>query len=749
MKTQRSVLLGTVATIALGVSFGAMAQQSAGSGVEEIVVTAQRRTEALETVPMAITVVSPQAVAKAGVNSFMELGRLAVGAQMNYAGSVPTVAIHGITTAVSGYNVEPNVAIYLDGFYSPGTASISGDLTNLDSIQVLKGPQGTLYGRNATGGAILINTRGPSKEFMGNFDASYGRFNENIFNGFVSGPISDRIRFSISAHSRRSDGWIRLASPTTVGATAGNASPINVGTVGTKLEADVSDNLTALAAFNYTYSADYSANNFAVFGHINPLAEPAPPLRATVYGTVANNRSNKFFFIKYEPTLTLTYKSSIGTLTSHTGYATLATKNFVEFDGTRLDISNTAIRYTQNTFQQALDYNITAIDKLDLLVGGLYYRDVMTSPPGSGASSFGAGYKLSTFTLWKQVSEAFAAYVDGTYHITDQLSLTAGGRFNHDKRAMQNFEILNAAGAFLTGPISSQKSWNKFTPRVNVRYELAPRTDVYASWTRGFRSGAFNASGPGKAGVPFPPVNPENIDAFEVGFKTAQSMVRYTSSAFYYNYTGYQVNTTIPDPYCTVAPCGIIATLANAPGAKVYGWDNEVSVNPTESITLHAGVSLLHARFKPYHNATGTGVNATNTLNVSGQTQDWTGLRLPRAPDVSGNAGFDYEVPISSGTLLFTGNVNFTTSFPVSTPATFGPLAPAGLQNVERFVQTTYALVSGQVKWTAPSEAYYVSIYGTNLTNQNYRLSYNGSAFGDYSVKGEPISYGVKVGMKF
>jgi iron complex outermembrane receptor protein len=237
------------------------------------------------------------------------------------------------------------------------------------------------------------------------------------------------------------------------------------------------------------------------------------------------------------------------------------------------------------------------------------------------------------------------------------------------------------------------------------------------------------------------------VTAYELGFKTAQSWVRFQSAVYYYDYKNLQVSLVVPIPGC--ATCGAALLLQNAPKAKIYGWDNEVTLTPVEHLTLHAGVTWLHGRYGSFPNATGTGVNATNTLNVTNQTQDWTHKRLVRAPDFSGNASIDYEIPLSYGSLMLSGSMNFTSSFPISNASLYGPLAPPELREKQRLVQDSYAIFNASARWTSPGDRYSVMVYGNNLTNKSYRMSYNASAFGDYSAKAEPITYGVKLGVKF
>ena len=719
---------------------------------DEIVVTAQRRAEALENVPMAITVITGATLDHAGVVSFQDLGAVTAGAQVNFAGAFTQPSIRGVTTLTNGNNIENNVAVYVDGFYEPNPLIINADLPNLGSIEVLKGPQGTLYGRNATGGAILINTLEPSHTYTGRAQISYGRFDDKRASAYVSGPLSSSVRLGVAAYYRQTASYIRLIDPVVIGRTTAPATPIRQASIRAKLEADLSSSLTATLGYNFTHVDDARTNIFSTFDHV-PAAFPQPPLRPTVLGTAAYNYQTSSPNTNHQGTLKLAWKTGSGTLTSYTGYEIgKSTLNF-DGDGTYADLSSTVIDFKQRTFQQALDYAVKPVANLDLLIGGLYYNDKLVPGPAA-ISVFVANRRLLIQNIASQRTRAWAVYADATYHVTDALSLDIGGRYSSERKMVDINSLsfaANPAGTPAAGfPVHREATFSKFTPRASIRYEIAPRTNIYASYSQGFRSGAFSLSPPAVLSE-YKAVRPETINAFEVGFKTARRMVRFDIAGFYYDYKDLQVNSIARSPLCPPLPtqCGLILTLfQNAQKAEVYGMDAQVSATPVTNLNVRAGVSLLHARYKIFPNATGTGLNAATNLNATSQLQDWAGQQTARAPNFSGNFGFDYNIPMRDGGLLFAGNVNFTDSYVVNNPSLFGPLAGA-LANQQRYRQSGYALVNASVTWTDPSGHYYIGAYGRNLTNKKYRITYTGNANGDYGSPAEPATYGVRAGFQF
>lgn len=750
----RSSLLALSAAGAFAVPFVARAEQPSGAPRAaaadgrggDIVVTAQRRSELLENVPMAVQVVSGDAVANSGVTNFMELDKIAVGAKMAFNGSVPTVAVRGITSALSAYNAEPNVAVYVDGFYDSQPLTIAADLSNIENIQILKGPQGTLYGRNATGGAMLITTLGPSDVMKAQFDVSYERFERVTANGYIAGPIAEGIRFSVSGHYRQGDLSLRLADRNVIGGIAGPAGTFKHANLRAKLEIDLSETLTATLGYSHSYVNDPRANFFSVYDHVLPAPfYPAPPLRPIEFGVVAyrfpqfqGGKSDQF-------SLKLEWETGIGTLSSFTGYTDRYVGVNVDFGGTFVPIFDISNYYDQKTFQQSIDYNIDAIDNLQLNIGGMYYHDQLTQNDNDAVTFNYSGGNLATIVRTSSYSKAWALYADATYQVTDALSINVGGRYSYDRKRA-DFQQNAASGAVITPYIEDTTSWKEFTPRATIRYELAPRTNVYASISRGFRAGVYSQQGPVTiGGVPvYNPADPEKITAYEVGFKTAGSKLRFSAAAFYYDYTNLQVTVTLQRPGLPVS-----SILQNSKGAKVKGFEAEASYNPVPNLTLRAGISVLDAHYTDFSNAVGTGVNATNTLNVTNQPQDLSGQELVRAPDYSGLVGFDWEIPSEVGTFLLTSTLSFTDGYVVSNPSVFGPLAPVELRNKQRLRQTAYELLSAQFRWTDPSDHFSITVFGDNLTNTSYRLSYNAGPFGDYSAKADPRTYGVRLGFRY
>jgi iron complex outermembrane receptor protein len=765
----KALLSGGTAVAALIASSAALAQaapQAAGAeagGIEEIVVTAQRRTERLENVPMAVAALSADALERAQVVNVHELGRLTPGVQIGFAGVSTQPAIRGITSLTNGSGNENNVAIYVDGFYVSDNLTINQDLANLQGIQVLKGPQGTLYGRNATGGAILVRTLDPSEELTGKLEGSYGKFSERKLNGYISAPLSDKVGFIVAGAYRKNDGWIKKSVPGNPNRFQGYANPQNQRAFRAKLKAELSDTLTATAAYNYSFTSDTSGNLFTNFQFV-PAFVTAGGNNACCFGKASGNGKNIAAGKTNQVTLTVEWETGIGTLTSRTGYDKRTIQNDFDFDGSYNQITFSEGSPRFRAFQQSLDYVITGIDNVDLVVGAFYF-DEKTKLENT-SFSFPGGIRARVSTSFRDLrTKAYAAYADLTYKLTDKLAVGIGGRYSRDKKA-QGFRNDNVNPALNILAPNTSFSSSKFTPRATIRYEVADRSNIYATVSRGFRAASYNSAASSTASAILP-IKAETITSYEVGFKTAQRFFRAEVAGFYYDYKNLNTSLTVTNPLNPFAPTLIVG---NAPKAKVKGIEAQVVAMPFERFNITLGAAYIHARYGSFPNAIGNGFNAVTGFNLTSQVQDWTGQQMARAPDFTANLAVDYTVPVADGELRLSGNVKYTDSYVVNNPSlwnrsslacpatattaagTFGGACqqvPANLLNKQRYRQGSFTLVDGEITWFAPDQRYWVGVYGKNLTNKSYKLTFNGNVFGDYATKAPPISYGVKVGYKF
>ncbi|MDQ4420330.1 TonB-dependent receptor [Sphingobium sp. DEHP117] len=768
-----------------------------------IVVTAQRRTEALEDVPMTVTVLTPESLAKANVNNVRDLANVTTGYQLGNGGTVPQPAIRGITTTNAGA-FENNVAVYIDDVYQTLPAALNIDMPNIQNVQVLKGPQGTLYGRNATGGAILISTIDPGKKWTGKVELTYARFDDKRASAFVSGPISDQVGVSLAGYIRRTDGWIKKASRTQPGKFDGRTLGIDQDAIRAKLYFEFSDSFSATAGYAYTHVDDPNANNFTHFENVTVPSAASGGTTPTKLGGAAFDLKSKINVKQNEGFLKLKLETGIGELRSISAYTNTTVDTPFDPDGSYVPAQYFTNKQRDRSWQQTLDYSISAIDNLDLLVGAQYIN-IKTSYPGPatfylGPTSFNPAVEvpLSQYSVFyrdevfNRTKEAWAAYADATFHLGDRLSINAGGRYSEETQDVyvRRTSPLRISPSNPVGLVYDTKAYEaatgtefaskykKFTPRASIRYEIEPRTSVYVSYSKGFRSGEWPSnvptSGGGIVGAPslYRDAKQETVDAYEVGFKHAGSRLRAEVAGFYYDYKNLQVSNTV------VSGTSIFTILQNAPSAEIYGAEASFDYEVVENFNVHAGATWLHARYGKGFIYSGTGVNPAVTgfntnsdplktfKNVS-LAQDISGDQMARAPNFTAVLGADYLIPNGEGGLLMAVNAKYTDSYVVTdpsiwggwvanNPANFGNNASllqntpyANRANQQRARQGSFVMLNASVTWTDPSNTYYARLWGKNLLDEKFLIHYRPTTVDTYSPLGEPLSFGVTAGIRF
>jgi iron complex outermembrane receptor protein len=763
---------------------------------------------------MSVAVLPQQTLSNLGVNSVRDLAAVTTGLQVNNSGSYPQPAIRGITTINAGA-YENNVALFVDGLYQYTAQVLNMDLPNVQNIQVLKGPQGTLYGRNATGGAILIDTIDPGDAWRGNAEVTYGRFDDTRARGYVAGPLSSTIGVSLAGTHRETDGYYKKASRTTPGEFDGHTFGLKQDSLRAKLKADLTGAFRVTLGYNYMRASDPRGVFFTATENVASPYTGANATRPTGLGEVAGD-AFALDLKQHEGSLKLELDTGIGTLRSVTGYTHGKLRTTYDADGTYNAGSYSDSIIHDKTWQESVDFSVNAIDNLDLIVGGNYYHITTRydpdyanvaylAPTGSlPGTPLGDYRKLQEIFFWR-TKEAWAAFVDATFHATDRLSINVGGRYSketQDVAAEKHSFCTVTAGCTVSGALiplggitatpytrasSAQGSrYKKFTPRVSIRYELAPRTNIYASYSQGFRAGEWNSVPPIDGNIALwktlGQIGQESVDAFEIGFKTANSRMRFDVAGFYYDYNDLQLSYTTFVPPTNTA----VVSLQSVPKAKVYGIEASLDYEVVENFNVRAGATWLHARYGDGAifvgssvNKAGTGYNTNSDPlkvlpNQSAVAMDISGMQMARAPDFTAFLGFDYLIPQGDGGIRIAANAKYTDSYVVTNPSIWGgePLAAynarkalnpnampdngvmlagtafADRSNDQRARQGGYVLVNASISWADPTDHYYVRLWGNNLTDRTYRVHYNPSSQ-TYSPIGEPRTYGVTLGYKF
>jgi len=736
-------------------------QALAQSGAEEedapIIVTAQRREEAQVDVPITITTISSDAMATANVSGLGDIVKVTPALRFDSTGGgFVQPSIRGIGTAVTTSGGGANVGIYIDGFYSPNPLSADFDLLSVDSIQVLKGPQGTLFGRNTTGGAILVQTREPSTEATsGEAKFRYGRYNQAEAQGLLNYVISDSVALGIEGQYRRGDGWQHDIS------TGNRIGDYENWGMRVGLKADLSDSVNVLLRWTHSQNDDprgvvQNTLNTSDFGLGAPFGG-VPGTFTTKKNEIASGTIPEWFKSNSD-ILQATLKADLGfaDFTSLSQYRNENVDQSIDIDYSGLDIFQLGLPNINRTYSQEFLLNSKPGGQLQWTAGLFYFQnsdgyithiDNAGSTPAKRIRLGGSG----------TVVKSYAAFVDATYEITPQLFVTAGVRYAKDKISDAFFNTAFLApqltlpngtkvpapngriyiSDFQPAAVDFAKK-NKITPRFVLRYKPNEDTSIYASYTKGYKAAIMDVGGTCQ-NAPFVCnlVKPETIDAFELGAKYDAGGLSLEASAFYYDYKDLQIS---------LYRAGT-AEILNAASSEIYGLEGQMNYRVTPAFRLSAGASYVHARYKKFDNApmyvrcstldaATQGVCAANGLTFLVLGQNLKNSTMQRTPEFTGFLGARYEADVAGGQLALSGNLYYTSSF------YFGP---SGIQ----FKQGAYETLSLRAEWTDPSENYSIALYGDNVTNSRFINQATFSNFGIGSTWNEPVTYGIELGFKF
>jgi iron complex outermembrane receptor protein len=658
------------------------------------------------------TSLSGKNLTDAGVSSIVGLAQATTGLRLDYSGPYVQPTIRGVGSPLVGPGLNSNIAIYVDGFYVPNPLGSDFQLMSVQGVQILKGPQGTLFGRNATGGAILINTLEPSFEPTVTARVSYSSFDKLNLSGYASTGISDTLAFDVTAFYERGDGYINNIN------TGKRVSQYNKWTVRPKLLFKPNDDVSITLAYQHAKVDDPSAFLTSAYDGLTAATYQAPDVavptgsRETGNDGPANSTLNSDLV-----TLTGKFDLGFGTFASYTQYRDDKSNLEGDYDSTAAPIMAPDWRVWDKTFTQEFNLSSATGGRFNWVLG-LYYYQNSNEYPGYNVSLGGAP-KFEFFRS-KTKSKSYAAFADATWEATDGLFLTGGLRYSIDK--VRGRFLCSACGG-LSG--DGEETFKKLTPRVNVRYEVGPSANVYASYNKGYKAGFIPVSA-----FTTVPIKPEQIDAFEVGFKTSNGPLRLDLSTFYYVYKDLQV----------AAYVNSAALYRNAEKSEIYGLDGQLSYDLTDDFTIGVGATYTHARYKKFG-------NAVDYVQDTDPTSPSYGLFLhpdvlvdgnvmPRSPSFTGNLSADYKIPLNSGAnIALNANFYYTTKFYFDSP--------------KRFVQGSYELLNLRATYTTPNERWAFSVFGNNVTGTKYRIQVLPGDFAIQQVFGEPASIGGSVTLKY
>lgn len=672
--------------------------------LEGIVVTAQKRAENVQDVPIAITAISGGQLESRGVTSAQDLTSVAPGLLFSQGNNYAQPSIRGVGTTSTALGDESSVSIFVDGVYYPAATGGLFDLLDVSTIEVLRGPQGTLFGRNATGGAIRINTADPSLDPTGDLELTYGNYDRMEAKGRYSASTeSGELGGSLSFLIGRNESFITNI------ATGRKLDDDTRRLVRGKLKFSPTDRFDAVLAADYARTrSDRSLNRTILNGNAMgvPLGSPIPGRNE-----VAVNPGATGIVTQYGVSLQATMEFDAFDLVSISAFRNNEAQNGVDADFSGAPLIAIDNREVNETYSQEFQFISPRGEQFEWVAGAFAYQNDARGNLRLGPVPTGPYH---TVRPAKQTTESLAAFFDGTYRLTDSFSISGGARYTWEKREFSGSEN----GVPVVPGVD--ESWTRVTPRVVATY--SPHSDLmfYGSYSRGFKSGTFNA-----AGLDPVAVDPEDLDAFEIGAKTQPlSWLMWNTSVFYYKDKNLQYQA--PDSQ------GVVRLL-NAASARMWGVETEFNAMPFNGLDVGLSLSYLNSEYDEFPNAivfnpTGTGGNVREFIDASGRP-------VLRSPEFTANAYLSYERTVSQDWSVKV-NANVFASSKYYWDASL------------RIKQPAYQLVNSSIE-LASMKGTYVRLWAKNLLDEEYYSQMAASELADSATLAEPRTYGISVGFKF
>ncbi len=748
----RAALLGTALTATTAFAQSEDAAQDPGNAddsIKEIVVTARFRTETLQDTPIAISAVAAESVEKIVITDVNSLQRLLPNVQLsriNFAGQALGASIRGISFADLEKSFDPAIGVVIDGVFLGTNTGANIDFDDLESIEVLRGPQGTLFGRNTIGGTISVRHTRPTGELGGKFKARYGSFNSLDLEGVLNLPqIGDALSIKLAGLRRTSD------SPTINRYTNEREDGRDIYNLSATALLEVGD-FTALGtvAYNKDRSRYPTAINltrasglaFGAGGNIcdYTLAVGLGDLGCDTQGSVRQATENfrlantsipfESFFEGWAASLELNGKVGGFNVTAITGWRKsndqLTEENtgtppvsYTGVPGQGVPLFVAARDQDYEQFSQEIRVAGDITDWMDIVAGVYYLNTKYSIRPGEFNGSraglawlavplFPPAVPAPTFinvpiqgATASQELDSFAVFAESIFKLSDNVRLTAGGRYTIETK---EFALNQTLAVPFTG--QGKETWRDPTWRVILDWKPTDDTMLYGSWSRGFRSGGWNGRATTAAAIG--PYNPETVDSYEIGAKTefADGKMQVNLAAFLVNYDDKQEEIIRP-----AVGGGTETIVDNAANAQTKGIELEWIARPTSELTFRAAGAYLSAKYKDF---------LIPNLAVPGQFIDITNVaNFRRAPKWTGNVGMDYDKQLDDrNSINFNANLAYLDDFFTSPRRD-----PTGRNRDTIAAHTTLDASLAFLHTGDTFKRMRIAVYGRDLLNKGNRLT--------------------------
>jgi iron complex outermembrane receptor protein len=695
-------LVGLATTALLAASLPAIAQDDeerrGGASVflEEIRVTARKREESMQDAPLSVSALSSEQIDALQVR---DLTSLAVGlpnVALDDVGTTRGVAnfsIRGLGITASIPSIDPTVGVFVDGVYMGLNNGIVFDMFDLESIEVLRGPQGILFGRNVTGGAILLNTKKPGDELEFKLRAAADAGGEGGMNrylmGAVGGPISDTFAAKLTAYYNEDDGWFKNL------ATGNDHGAINQLMIRPVIVWTPTDNLEITARYEYSDidgdgpSSQSHTNGFGVDG--TPISHNPDSFDYAIDEEGFQTNETNFFSLKIDWSV-----GDNGTITNIFGWRDYSGTALSDIDAQPVPFFHGSFGSEAEQISNELRYNTSIGDKTNLTVGLYYFKNDIEYAEsrlllGGALTQDGGGlYGVETM----------AAFASMDYDISDTVTLIAGLRYTSEEKDAQIATLpfnTNNPCDVLEGTCAydfvDSKSWTNVSPKIGATVATSDDSTLYAHWTRGFRSGGYNLRNTAGDTVANPPgpFDEETVDNFEFGWKRDFDRGRLNGAIFFNKIQDMQADINFSDPVS-----GVVQVIKNTADAEILGIELDGVYSLAQNFVVTGSIGMIDAQYtKVLYDLNGDGVINQDDLN----------LNLKRAPELTYAIGFNWDVDIGSWGYM-------------SARASFAHRDETAWSEDNRAYVPEQDIVDAGLSFSSNDGMWVFALYGKNLTNE-------------------------------
>ena len=681
------------------------------SGLEIIEVTARKSLEGLQSVPVSLTSVGSVKMAERGINSITEIQQFSPNTTLQASrgtNSTLTAFVRGVGQDDPLWGYEPGVGIYIDDVYLARPQGAVLDIIDVERVEILRGPQGSLYGKNTIGGAIKYVTKKMSGDLEFDLTATAGDYNRQDYKVAGKIPIiDDKLYVGFALASLTRDGYGEFLQSDLSGQDSENYNKdVFAGRV--TVEFTPTDDL--FFRFNYDNTVDDS--NAKGGYRLLPSILTEAPVPDSVYDSYTsmptwNKVEGEGFSLVAEY-----YINDTWSIKSVTASRDNNSKTNIDFDNTAERIFDVPAIYDDTQFSQEFQLNYNS-DNLTF-VSGLYYFD-SESCGHFDAILENLGQALGLPGLTREVtgcnnSESYSLYGQGSYNLTDKWSLTLGARYTQEEKVGQvsNGLIFGTVypetdwvpgyerpeGELIPEVLSGTEDWSNFTPRIGAEYQYSDDMMLFASFSQGFKSGTFNP----RASTNEEAVDPESVNSYEMGIKSEwNDNLRINATAFYIDHTDRQFVTALPLPDGDGSE--INQRLGNIGSSTATGIELDVEYAATDALSLTFSLGLIDADFDEVisYLPDGTPTDISDTYNIT------------NTPDTTANFGVSYEIESSLGSFVINGNYYYRSDY---------VLSPTDLL----VTQDGYGLLNFGVNWYSEDDDWTAALHWKNVTDEEYKI---------------------------